>query len=73
MSLADLIENHKLIRRLALVWACALITVVVLRVTVPEVITAIGGAGATIVTAVIGILATVIGLYQHARSQDDGR
>lgn len=69
-KLIDLVEKHKLVRRLALVWACWLITIAVLRVTDPAVITQIGGAGATVVSAVIGILATVIGFYQYSRSKE---
>lgn len=66
------LDKHKVIRRLALVWACAIITIVLLRVTEPEIITNIGAAGATIVTAVIGMLATILGLYQHQRGKQDG-
>jgi len=71
--LAALFERHKLVRRLALAWSVWLISVVVLRVTEPEVITSIGAAGATIVTGVIGILTVVIGLYQQHRHNEDGR
>lgn len=73
MRLADLVERHKLIRRLALIWACWLVTVVVLRVTEPEVITVIGPAGATVVTGVIGILTSVIAFYQHHRHKECNR
>lgn len=64
-------NKHKGVRRLALAWAIWLITVVVLRVTEPEMFAQISGAGATVVTGVIGILATVIAFYQWHRSQDD--
>lgn len=61
----DFLRRHRLIPRLVLIWACVLISIVVLRVTEPEVMEVIGGgAVATIVTAVIGILATVITLYR---------
>lgn len=61
----DFLNRHRVIPRLVLIWACVLISVVVLRVTEPEVVTAIGGAAvATIVTGVIGILATVVTLYR---------
>lgn len=66
----DLFEKHKLMRRLMLVWACALITVVVLRVTRPEVLTDVSASVATVVTAVIGILTTVIGFYQWTRHKE---
>jgi len=66
-----LFNKHKVVRRLIIFWVCWLITVTVLRVTEAEVITKVGAAGATIVTAVIGMLATVIGLYQWSRNKDD--
>jgi len=66
----NLFEVHKLVRRLTLVWAMWLITVVVLRVTQPEVLANVTGPVATVVTAVIGILATVITFYQWSRQQD---
>lgn len=71
--IADLFEKHKFVRRAALGWACWLITIVVLRVTEPTVITQLTASGVTVVTAVIGILATVIGFYQHHRKQEDDR
>jgi hypothetical protein len=61
----DFFARHFIVRRLVLIWACVLITVVVLRVTDPDVMQAIGGAAvATIVTGVIGILATVLTLWR---------
>lgn len=69
--ISNLFEKHKFVRRAALAWACWLITVVVLRVTEASVIVGMTGAGATIVTGVIGILATVIGFYQWSRKQDE--
>lgn len=68
--IGKLVNEQKLIRRLALVWACWLITVVVLRVTEPDVLQHVNAAVATIVTAVIGILATVIGFYQWSRHKE---
>lgn len=66
-----LFEEYKFARRASLAWACWLITVVVLRVTEAPIITEMSTSGATIVTAVIGILATVIGFYQWSRKKDD--
>jgi len=61
----DFLAKHRIIRRLVLIWACVLISIVVLRVTDPDVMQAIGGgAVATIVTGVIGILATVLTLWR---------
>jgi hypothetical protein len=61
----DFFTKHHVVRRLVLIWACVLITIVVLRVTDPDVMQAIGGAAvATIVTGVIGILATVLTLWR---------
>lgn len=65
-------NHHKAVRRLTLVWACWLITVVVLRVTREDLLTELNGYVISIVTAVIGILSTVIGFYQWSRRRDDG-
>lgn len=62
-------KEHKFVTTAVLGWACWLITVVVLRVTNPEIITKIGGSGATIVGSVIGILATVVAFYQWSRNK----
>jgi uncharacterized membrane protein YfcA len=70
MTISEAFENHKLARRLCLAWACGLITVVCLRVTSPDLFPTISAASATVVTAVIGILTTVIGLYQHGRQKE---
>jgi small neutral amino acid transporter SnatA (MarC family) len=66
-----LFNKHKMVRRLIIFWVCWIITVTVLRVTEAEVITKISAAGATVVTAVIGLLATVIAFYQWSRNKDD--
>lgn len=70
-QIETLVERHKLVRRLALAWACWLITIVVLRVTEPAALPHVSGSVAAVVTAVIGILSVVIGLYQWHRHQDD--
>jgi hypothetical protein len=66
----SLFEEHKAARRVTLFWAIWLISVVVLRVTDPEVLPTITAAAATVVTAIIGILATVVSFYQWHRSND---
>jgi len=68
-ALWDFIDTRKIVRRIALLWAIWLITVVALKAS--EVLTEITAAGATVVTAVIGILTVVIGLYQSHRHDDD--
>lgn len=68
-----LFNRHKFIRRATLAWAVWLITLVVLRATEPETFTQLNAAGATVVSAVIGILTAVIGLYQWSRKHDDER
>lgn len=55
-------------RRLLLVWACWLISYTVIGFF--DHIEDIGGAAATVITAVIGILTAVIGFYQRQREQE---
>lgn len=71
--LERLFERHKLVRRITLLWACVLITLVVLRVTAIDALPLVSAPVATIVVAVIGILTTVVGLYQWHRHRDDSR
>lgn len=67
-----LFEEHKLARRTALFWCLWLTTVVVLRVTDPEVIVQLGGASAaTIVGGVLGLLGTVTAFYLKSRERED--
>jgi hypothetical protein len=66
----SLFEEHKAARRITLFWALWLISVVTLRVTDPEVIPTLTAASATVITAIIGILTTVIGFYQWHRNKD---
>lgn len=65
------INQNKAFRRGVLMWAMWLVTTVVLRVTAPDVLPTITSPAATVIVAVIGILATVIGFYQWHRAQDD--
>lgn len=65
--------SNLFVRRAILAWACWLITVVVLRVTDPEILETVNGSIVAIVTAVIGILATVIGFFQWSRQKDEER
>lgn len=54
------------VRRVTLVWAVWLITTITFWFMGEDTINA---AQATVVTAIIGILATVIAFYQHQRGQ----
>lgn len=69
--LEKLFERHKFVRRATLAWACWLITITVLRVTEPETLPLLTNAVAVAVTAVIGILATVVGFYIWSRDNED--
>ena len=70
----DLFEKHKVVRRLALLWAIWLITVVVLRITDDIILFTLastsGASLGVIATSVIGILTVVVGLYQVGRQKD---
>lgn len=72
-AVARLFDDFKLARRLTLIWAIWLISVVSLRVTEPDVVTQLNTASGVVVTGVIGILATVVGFYLKSRERDDAR
>ena len=61
--------NNKFFRRVVLLWAMVLITVIVVWTwyDTPD----ISAGTATALGAVVGILATVIGFYQWSRKRDD--
>lgn len=65
------VELHKGVRRFLVVWAVGLITWVTIHVfKQPNVIT----TEETVAYATnVGILATILGLYQVSRGRDDGR
>ena len=69
MNLSDLAEKHKLFRRIALIWSMCLITWVVYIVFTETPV--IESGTATALGIVVGILATVIGFYQHTRAKED--
>ena len=70
MKIIDLIERHKAIRRLALLWSICLITWVVIRVFSAP-LSEITGPATTALGIVVGLLATVVGFYQHSRNRND--
>lgn len=63
-----LANQHKLFRRLALVWACWLITWTVLRVFTDAPV--IEGGTAAALATVCGLLTVVIGFYQWSRGRE---
>lgn len=64
-----LFEEHKLVRRLLVFWAVTLISWVILRVI--PIVNEINAASASMISAIIGILATVTGFYIRSRELDD--
>ena len=65
-----LVEKHKLIRRLMVLWSVVLITwVVVIVFTRPPDIPA---GTVTALSLVVGMLGSVIGFYKWLRHKDDG-
>lgn len=66
-------NEHKMARRLLLLWAVWLITVVTFRVfpTDNRVVPDIPSGTATVFSIVVGLLATAIGFYQWSRSRED--
>jgi len=64
-----LFNQHKLVRRLLVIWAVLLITWVVVQVFSD--LTLITAAVATALGMITAILSVVIGHYQWSRGQDD--
>lgn len=63
--MTDWLRKHSVFPRLLVVWAAWLITTVVLAVLDVELFGKLGAAQATFLTAVIGILATVVGVLER--------
>ena len=66
--LVCLLENHKLVRRLLVLWACVLISIVTWWVF--RDLTQVTPAVAAIYGTAAGLLSVVLGLYQVTRSRD---
>jgi len=64
-------NKNKGMRRIVVVWAMWLITVVILRVTEMEALAKITAPVASVVASVIGILATAIAFYKWSRGKQD--
>lgn len=69
--LERLFEKHKFVRRAIVVWACWLITIVMLRVTEPGSLPYLSASVAAVVATIVGVLATVLGFYQWSRDTED--
>lgn len=69
MDIEALFNKHKLVRRLLLLWAVSLITFVI--VTYAEKMGQVQTVDGTIIIAVIGILTTVLSVYQFQRHKED--
>lgn len=68
MWVDDLFNKHKLVRRMTVIWAVTLVTIVVMiAMTNMALITA---PVATVVGSVIGLVATVLGFYMKGRQMD---
>ena len=65
----NLFEKHKFVRRMLVLWAVLLITWVTYRVV--TLIVVIDGAATTLVSIIVGILATVTGFYIKVRELDE--
>lgn len=68
-AFASWLNNHKLVRRLSLLWAVALITAVTYKVFWHPVAIPMGTVTAYGTT--VGILTIVIGFYQWTRHKED--
>lgn len=70
---SKLATEQQLFRRLILLWAMAILTMWTCFLMDVTLLTSIGAAGATVVTGIFGILATVISFYQWHRDKEDER
>lgn len=59
-----LLDKYSILLSLMIIWSMGLLTVVVLRVTDPEIIPVLNMAAATIVGAIVGIPAAVFGFVE---------
>lgn len=70
MQVLEWIYKHITFRRLVVLWGCCMITIAIMRATRPEVMVEMTTPAATVVTGVIGILATALKFYTDKRKRD---
>jgi len=63
--------GRQFFRRLVLVWAAVLTTIILLRFTEVEVILGVGAVGATLAGTITSTLMGLIALYKHMRDRDE--
>lgn len=68
-----LFEKYKFVRRATIVWACCIITWAIYVTFNKDLTPDISGSTAAALGTVVGLLATVIALYQWSRKRDDDR
>lgn len=71
--LHKIFNEQKFFRRLLLIWVLVMLTHWSLFMMNVELLTTISPAGATVVTAIFGMLTTVINFYQWHRKSDDDK
>ena len=67
----SLFEEHKLVRRLMVLWAIILITIIVLATF--DDLSLVTASVAAALASVVGMLSVVIGFYIQSRKLDDER
>ena len=67
--MTDPLDRYRIVRRLALIWCLGLISYTVWAFF--ENLEAVGGAQATVITTILGLLSTVIYFYQSARTKQE--
>ena len=65
----DLFNKHMFVRRALVIWALVMISLIVFKVL--DLMTTIDAATASVVSVIVGILATVTGFYIKSRELDN--
>jgi hypothetical protein len=67
-----MLEKHKLIRRSLVVWSVAITTMIVLRITDPQVIGQLDVNAASVLVPVIALIQGILLQYIHQRGKPNG-